>query len=61
MGNLALAYQKVGKLDLALPLYEETLKIQKAKLGLDHPNTLITMNNLFSYTAPGGGCIADYF
>ena len=27
MNNLALAYQAAGKLDLALPLFEETLKL----------------------------------
>ncbi len=27
-------------------LHEETLKRQKATLGPDHPNTLISMNNL---------------
>ena len=46
MNNLASAYQAAGKLDLALPLFEETLKLQKAKLGPDHPDTLTSMNNL---------------
>ena len=40
------AYQVAGKLDLALPLLEETLKLYKAKLGSDHPHTLTSMNNL---------------
>jgi tetratricopeptide (TPR) repeat protein len=31
---------------LALPLFEETFKLQKAKLGPDHPSTLNSMNNL---------------
>ena len=35
MDNLASAYQDAGKLDLALPLFEETLKLNKAKLGPD--------------------------
>jgi tetratricopeptide (TPR) repeat protein len=39
-------YREAGKLDLALPLYEETLKLRRAKLGPDHPHTLATMNNL---------------
>ena len=38
MANLARAYRAAGKLDLALPLYEETLKLRKAKLGLEHPD-----------------------
>jgi tetratricopeptide (TPR) repeat protein len=46
MHNLAWGYKTAGKLDLALPLYEETLKLRKAKLGPDHPDTLRTMNNL---------------
>ena len=46
MNNLAVAYQAAGKLDLALPLFEETLKLTKAKLGPDHPDTLRSMNNL---------------
>ncbi len=46
MSNLAGAYRDAGKLDLALPLFEETLKLWKAKLGPDHPDTLNSMNNL---------------
>jgi eukaryotic-like serine/threonine-protein kinase len=44
--NLAHAYQEAGKLDLALRLYEETLKLRKAKLGPQHPDTLMSMSNL---------------
>jgi serine/threonine protein kinase len=46
MNDLALGYQEAGKLDLALPLHEEILKLRKAKLGPDHPDTLTSMNNL---------------
>ena len=46
MNNLAMGYQAAGKLDLALPLFEETLKLRKAKLGPDHPDTLTSMDNL---------------
>ena len=54
MNNLAVAYQAAGKLDLALPLFEETLKLRKAKLGPDHPDTLDSMNNLaMAYQAAG--------
>ena len=54
MNNLAVAYQDAGKLDLALPLFEETLKLRKAKLGPDHPDTLTSMNNLAgAYQAAG--------
>ena len=46
MHNLASAYRAAGKLDLALPLFEETLKLRKAKLGPDHPDTAGTMVSL---------------
>ncbi len=46
LGNLAAGYAAAGKLDLALPLLEETLKLMKAKLGADHPDTLTSMNSL---------------
>ena len=46
MNNLALAYQAAGKLNLALPLFEETLRLRTAKLGPDHPDVLANMNNL---------------
>ena len=46
MNNLASGYQAAGKLDQALPLFEETLALMKAKLGPDHPDTLTSMNNL---------------
>ena len=46
MNNLAAAYQAAGQWDKALPLMEETLKLLKAKLGPDHPDTLTSMNNL---------------
>jgi tetratricopeptide (TPR) repeat protein len=46
MNNLAMAYQATGQLNKALPLLEETLAKTKAKLGPDHPETLISMGNL---------------
>ncbi len=46
MGNLAAAYRTAGNLDRALPLFEETLKLTKAKLGLENPLTLRTMVGL---------------
>lgn len=44
MHSLAATYRAAGKLDLALPLCEETLKLQKAKLGHEHHSTLASMN-----------------
>jgi eukaryotic-like serine/threonine-protein kinase len=47
MSNLASAYQESGKLDLAVLLFEETLKLwRNVNLGLDHPEALVCMNNL---------------
>src|SRR5262249_50026455 len=40
------AYGAAGKFDLAMPLWEESLKLTKAKLGADHPQTLSAMNDL---------------
>jgi hypothetical protein len=54
MNNLAFGYKAAGKLNLALPLYRESLELGKAKLGVDHPDTLTRMNNLAaSYQAAG--------
>ena len=54
MNNLALAYKDARKLDLAVPLFEETLKLSKAKLGPDHPQTLKPMYHLaLAYQAAG--------
>ncbi len=46
MNQLAWGYQDAGKLDLALPLFKETLERRKATLGPDHKDTLQSMNNL---------------
>jgi tetratricopeptide (TPR) repeat protein len=46
MNDLAAAYEASGQFAKALPLLEETLEKMKAKLGPDHPNTLVTMGNL---------------
>ena len=34
MGKLAEAYRVAGKLDQAMPLFEETVALSKSKLGL---------------------------
>ena len=48
LGNLALGYHRVGKLDMAVPLFEEIHKRRKAKLGPDDPSMLWTMDSLGS-------------
>ena len=46
MNNLAGGYRDAGKLDRALPLYEETVALMKTKLGPCHPDTLKSMASL---------------
>jgi tetratricopeptide (TPR) repeat protein len=41
--NLAAAYWSAKQLDKSIPLLEETLKRQEAKLGRDHPDTLMVV------------------
>ncbi len=55
MNDLAGAYLKDGKVDLALPLFEETLRLCRAKPGgADHYDTYRTMNDLAcAYRAVG--------
>jgi serine/threonine-protein kinase len=48
------AYWKAGQLARAIPLHEHEFKVTRIKLGDDHPNTLISMNNLANvYHAAG--------
>ena len=54
MMNLALNLGNLGRHKDAIQLLEETLKLQRAKLGVDDPDTLRTMNNLAdSYNKDG--------
>jgi hypothetical protein len=48
MNNLAASYTALGRRADALRLYEKTLALRKAKLGPDHPSTLLSMGNLAS-------------
>jgi eukaryotic-like serine/threonine-protein kinase len=48
MNNLAAVYFGTGKLDKAVPLFEEILKLRMAKLGADHPSSILSMSNLAS-------------
>jgi tetratricopeptide (TPR) repeat protein len=53
-GQLLLGYDGLGRHSEALLLREETLKLRKAKLGPDHPDTLKSMNDLaYSYYTVG--------
>jgi tetratricopeptide (TPR) repeat protein len=54
MNNLAMGYQAAGQMNRALPLLEETFKVRKARLGADHPDTLVSRHNLMAgYFAAG--------
>jgi hypothetical protein len=46
MNNLAIRYSDAGRRNEALEMSEAVWKLQKSKLGEDHPNTLMSMNNL---------------
>ena len=46
MGNLAMAYERAGQTDKAVPLHQESYHLRRATLGPDHPVTLAAMNNL---------------
>jgi eukaryotic-like serine/threonine-protein kinase len=46
MNNLASAYASTDRLDDALPIYKETLKLRKATLGPLHPDTLTSTGDL---------------
>ena len=46
MHNLAVAYIALGRHAEALKLEEETLALQKAKLGPDHPHTIDSLREL---------------
>jgi tetratricopeptide (TPR) repeat protein len=46
MGILAQCYVHTGKLDLAVQLFDETIKLRKGRLGLNDPDTYSLMNNL---------------
>lgn len=44
----------MGRLDQAIPLYEATLTDRERVLGPDHPDTLISRNNLaYAYETAG--------
>jgi hypothetical protein len=45
---MAMALDSQGKYDEALGIYEEVLNIQERVLGAEHPDTLMTINNMAS-------------
>ena len=52
--NLAHAHYSAGRLDAAIPLYEEVLADRVRVLGPDHPDTLASRNNLaYAYYSAG--------
>ena len=54
MSALAWAYYNAGRVTEAITLAQQTLKLQRAKLGIDDPATLASMKALASiYSSPG--------
>ncbi len=54
MNSLAISYGDLGRHAEALKLHEEVLALTKARLGPDHPDTLMSMSNLaIGYSALG--------
>ena len=52
--NLAYAYQLAGRLEEAIPRFEEVLADRTRALGPDHPDTLSARNNLaYAYESAG--------
>ena len=48
MNNVAECHEVLGRHAEALKLHEETLALRKAKLGPDHPDTLLSMGGVAS-------------
>ena len=46
MASLGYVLQVVGRIDEALPLFQEAVQSSKESLGADHPMTLQSMNDL---------------
>jgi tetratricopeptide (TPR) repeat protein len=46
MNNLAHVYERVGQRQRAIPIYERVVKARQAKLGEDHPDTLLAQKDL---------------
>jgi serine/threonine protein kinase/tetratricopeptide (TPR) repeat protein len=46
LSNMAVVYQNTGRFELAVPLHEQALGKRKAKLGLNHRDTLRNMKDL---------------
>jgi hypothetical protein len=46
MNNLAEAYRAQWNLNMAIELHSKVLEARKQILGVDHPDTLLSINNL---------------
>jgi tetratricopeptide (TPR) repeat protein len=54
MNNLAIAYDRAGRRDEALKLFEEVLALRREVNGPEHPDTLLAMGNLSTSYAEAG-------
>ena len=48
MNNLAYAYNKAGRMEEALPIYEQALDLAVSRYGEGDPRPLVYMNNVAS-------------
>ena len=48
MGNLALVFNDIGEYEKAEKLYNDVLFAYEKTVGVSHPDTLLTVNNLGS-------------
>src|SRR5262249_57868636 len=46
MHNLAVSYAQAHRLDEAIPLFAEVVRLRKARLLPDHPDTLASLDGL---------------
>ena len=46
LGNLSIAYWRLGQYTESLPLDQRVLQITEATLGPDHPSTALRLDNL---------------
>jgi tetratricopeptide (TPR) repeat protein len=56
--HLATAYQRAGRLDDAIAIFEALLAEDERIIGAEHPGTLATRHNL-AYAYREAGCVAD--
>ena len=54
MNNLATYHAGIGQVEQAIALGEEVIKVRKATLGPNHPDTLVETSNLAAFYSRAG-------